>query len=128
MAKMITRIQLEMLPDDALAVRRAMRLLLDYAPEHLEHVLREIREVSFSWSGEPCPVGAVACTGGVHGRRVVLMDRPSQIDPIDLAVLLSHEARHHYTDVWGRHFIIAHTCTDCSNPYERAADPIYVLD
>ncbi len=125
---MIARIKLNLTVEEALVVRRAMRLLDDYARDDYEHILREIEEVTWSQSGLACPPGSLACTGGVHGRRAVLTSLPSQINPVELAVVLSHEARHHYTDPWGRHFLIAHVCSDCGNLHERAWDPIYAHD
>lgn len=126
---MVVRLlRLNLLPGDALAVHRAMDLLQRYATAHHEHVMREIREVTWSPSGVACPSGSLACTGGRHDRTIVMIQQPSKTDLVELAVTLSHEARHHYTDPWGRHFIIEHACVDCSNPYERACDDIYVID
>jgi hypothetical protein len=104
----------------------ALDLLRAWVPANYLHVLREIETVVLApgW----CGPDAIACTGSHHGRRAVLQIDPLAMDLIELAVTLDHEARHHFTDDSGRHYVIEHVCTDCSDPRQRAEDPIYVED
>jgi len=106
-------------------IHRALGLLNEVRPDHYRRVFRELRGIAFIRGG--CD-GGLACTGADYGRTAVLASDPAGTDIIQLAVRLSHEARHHLTDRWGRHFIIEHSCRDCSNPWERALDPIYHED
>jgi hypothetical protein len=106
-------------------VQEALNLLQFVAPGHYAHFFREITRIDYA------PVacdGGVACTAGRYGRAAVLATNPEHENLIELAVLLSHEARHHHTDQSGRHLIIPHTCQDCTDPIERALDSIYQED
>lgn len=104
---------------------RAFRLLQKYAPEEWLHLAHEIDLIAVG----NCGPGTLACTGADLGRMILLSVPPADRDLVDLAVTLSHEARHHATDIYtGEHCIIQHTCVDCSDPFERALDPIYARD
>jgi hypothetical protein len=107
-------------------LNQAMELLAEIAPNHFDRVFGELRTIEYDPRG--CGYGELACTGGRLGRRAVLTLTPARADIVELAVTLSHEARHHYTDRFGRHYLVRHSCRDCSNPWERALDPIYQED
>jgi len=106
-------------------VREALDILRAVAPVHHAHFFQEIREVVYD--PYACD-GGVACTAGRYGRKAVLARDPETEDVGELAISLSHEARHHSTDAYGQHWIIPHTCADCSDPGERALDAIYQED
>lgn len=106
-------------------VREAVNLLRAVAPAHYAHLFREIDKITYAPGA--CD-GGVACTAGRYGRTAVLARDPESDDVVELAISLSHEARHHRTDAYGQHWIIPHTCTDCRDPEERALDPIYIED
>ena len=108
-------------------IEQALALLQWAAPEHYGHILREIQGVKYL-GGDGCGVNAIACTSGPHGRWIVLTSPPEWSPLVEVAVTLSHEARHHFTDPWGQHQNIPHRCTDCSSPNQRAIDPIYQAD
>lgn len=97
-------------------------VLQQAAPAHYCHIRRE--RLSFHYNPRVCP-SSLACTGQA-GRRVFFTVDPLDLDLADLGALIAHEGLHHYTDRFGRHFIVPHTCRNCRNPFERRHDPIYV--
>lgn len=110
-------------------IQTALQLLAAVAPDDRDHFFRVITAVRYN--RDACTPGAAACTGGRHGRTVVLRLDPAKTDLVELAVLLSHEARHHQIDFYsGVVRLRRHTCTDglCRNPRELARDPIYRHD
>lgn len=109
-------------------VREALALLQAAVPEEALHLRREIREIRISAAPGLCSNGAIACTGGALNRSVELTPDSLSLDPVELAVILSHEGRHHRTDGLGRHTLIQHSCSNCSSPFERMLDPIYAVD
>jgi hypothetical protein len=66
--------------------------------------------------------------GSGTGLAIVLAADPADMDVIELAVTLAHEARHHHVDAYGRRWTIDHRCADCSDLWQRALDPIYQAD
>ena len=114
---------MNMYPEEVTAVARALELLQWAAPDEYFHLMREIRSIGVRENA--CGIGAIACTAGDLGRHIRLAVPPCEMDTIELAVTLSHEARHHLTDQTGHH-IIDHTCADCTDPWERARDAIYI--
>ena len=112
-----------MYPVEVAAVERALELLRWAVPDEYFHLMREIRSIGVEENA--CGTGAIACTAGDLDRHVTLAVPPCEMDVVELAVTLSHEARHHLTDQTGHH-IIDHTCIDCTDPWERERDAIYI--
>lgn len=108
-------------------VEQALELLRWAAPDHHGHILRHIQGVRYLW-GQGCGENAIACTAGPHGRWIVLTSPPEITPLVELAVTLSHEARHHAQDQFGRFVVVEHRCVNCSSPSEQARDPIYQVD
>lgn len=112
-------------PPEVKRVRTAFALLERAMPREAEHAAN----VFFDYVRAPevCGPEAIACTAGRLGRRLSFAISPLKRDIVDLAVTISHEARHW---AFGMHdyYVVPHTCRDCSNPTERARDPIYRRD
>lgn len=108
-------------------IEQALEVLRWHAPGHHTHFFQVIEGVKYL-GGDGCGSNAIACTAGPHGRWVVLTSPPENATLIDLAVTLSHEARHFAFDGYGGLTVVAHTCRNCSHPAERAHDAIYQED
>lgn len=108
-------------------IEQALEVLRWHAPGHHTHFLQVIEGVKYL-DGGGCGSNAIACTAGPHGRWIVLTSPPETAALIELAVTLSHEARHFAFDRYGRLTAVAHTCRNCSHPGERARDAIYQED
>lgn len=104
-------------------INLAEKFLANAAPAHYRKYRAEIDVIRYQPGG--CGDG-VACTGGRLGRTAVLAVDPMRTSIIEIALSLWHEAAHHQTDWYGRHYTLQHTCSDCSDPAERKRDPIYV--
>jgi hypothetical protein len=113
-------------PAGVFQVGQALDLLWWAAPDHHFHIHSEIAVISYG--PDACGQNAIACTNGPYGRQIVLTTPPEQTAVVELAIILSHEARHHFTDRYGHHHSVPHRCVDCGAPAERAMDPIYVDD
>lgn len=107
-------------------INAALALLARHAADEHEHFFRMITTVA--WVPGVCGPGALACTAGRFERAVMLDRNPMGMSLLDLAVLLSHEARHHFIDIWGQILVRDHTCENCASPWERAHDSIYRED
>lgn len=108
-------------------IERALEVLRCHAPAHHAHVLGVIEGVKYL-GGDGCGTNAIACTAGPHGRWIVLTSPPESSALVELAITLSHEARHYAFDIYGRLVEVAHTCRDCWAHHERSRDPIYQED
>lgn len=101
----------------------ALDLLRSASPNDFAHACSALTIVL---PGE-CGAGALACTAGSLGRAAHLaMDlRTATLE--DIAVTISHEARHHQLTDWGWQ-VVPHTCTDCTDLGQRVNDAIYAYD
>jgi hypothetical protein len=108
----------------------ALRLLERHAPDHLRHLLVHISSIEHAPTGCSLDRRTIACTGGPFYRTIVLQHDPIGCNTIDLAVTLSHEARHWDIDAMGYQFLVPHQCSEggCYDAAERALDPIYACD
>ena len=108
-------------------VESALSLLRQQAPQHHNHILQVVQGVTYL-GPDGCGENAIACTAGRYGRWVVLTSHPDSTSLVELAVTLSHEARHHYLDERGWYRVREHQCGDCSSQWEQLQDPIYQED
>lgn len=108
-------------------VEQALDLLRLHATGYYSHLHRVIEGVKYLGGGG-CGENAIACTAGPHERWIVLTSPPEATDPLELAVTLSHEARHWAIDHRGNLYTVEHTCRDCSLIDQRARDAIYQED
>jgi hypothetical protein len=111
---------------DVPILEEALRLLGSYVRQDYVSVMVKLEGVAYG--AQTCGPNALACVGGNRGRVATLAHRPSKIGTIETAVLLRHEAHHIVLLDDGGYGIFPHTCFDCSNPFERAYDPIYTQD
>ncbi len=102
----------------------ALDLLRDAAPEHFAHFVEHIDEIRLRRGG--CE-GALACTGASHGA-VAVLDELNFDDVVEVAVILSHESRHHFTDEFGIRYIAPHAVDVGMAPWYAQFDPIYIED
>jgi hypothetical protein len=120
----------------AIAVRDVEQLELDEALEafellaerdplirfHFENVFRNLVEIRVG----PCPPGATACTGGPLSWRVATLSHEQMgAGTREIILSIAHEAMHYFLGPDGRFRLVQHTCSDCTNPRQRAADAIY---
>lgn len=115
---------------DVTAVWVALDQLRRYRPWDFEAIARKILAVRYAPHLCEYP-GALACAGTAAGPRVIVLSvRPSHQSVVELAVVLRHEAQHVVELPDGRIGIQRHVCSDpgCSDPVERASDPIYADD
>ncbi len=106
----------------------ALNLLGRLAVGHLRHLAAEVSEIEYAPYGGPCPTDAVACAGSHYGRRVFLVNDPLAMTLVELAVVLSHEARHLLTLPTGQLVTVPHHCDPCMSAEEQEIDPIYQED
>jgi len=104
----------------------ALALLQHSLPDEHDHALRALDVITHR--AFECGPGAIACTAGPVGSACVFRQHPLSMPLVEVALTISHEARHHGFDHYGRRFTIQHVCRDCSDPRERARDPIYRRD
>ncbi|HEY8079389.1 MAG TPA: hypothetical protein VIF62_34900 [Labilithrix sp.] len=113
---------------DLAMLRTAIALLFHFARDEHDRVFTNLAGIVHC--AEVCPSHAAACTGPHLDRWAAVTSAPSEMNAIDLAILLRHEAEHIRLLPNGSHEYLPHTCRDgaCSDPWERFLDPIYRRD
>jgi hypothetical protein len=112
-------------PDGARLVAYAVRLLEQTLPDEYEHLFREIDFITVS---TVCGRGTNGCTNVAGNERTIYLSRPPEtMNVIELAILIAHEAKHHLT-INGIDYVQPHDCRDCSDPFERANDWLYIWE
>lgn len=104
----------------------ALNLLREADAGAYQHVVTALVAVEPGY----CGPGALACTAGSLGRVARLSFDLARASLEDIAVAISHEARHHRFTLFGWE-VVAHTCGDCTNLQRqggRGRDPIYLED
>ena len=112
-------------PAGEAAVRYAISLLYNTLPDTYVHLFREIRYITVS---PICGTGTLGCTNVRGAERTIFLSYvPEWMTPVNLAILIGHEGHHHFT-INGQDYVQPHTCTDCSDPFQRATDWLYVWE
>lgn len=114
---------LDMSPQDMRALDLALELMRRHTPAVYAGVMQRFQAIVFK--PHRCGDPAIAC---VHANMLSAMFfrwHPADMDPIELAATLFHEAAHLRMQADGAFVLLPHTCGDCTDPMERAWDPIY---
>lgn len=121
---------LGMTPPEVSRVCFALDALDRHLPEELVHIRRALQFIMVSprpWSFDPSIRAHTAMT--VWGRGMMLVHRPSALSIEEIAVSVSHEARHIVIHPNGTHSYREHAFGPREPTLEeRRADPIYARD
>jgi hypothetical protein len=118
----------EMNDADLQHLRLGLAILFRGLPEWARWVLHVFTAAVYDPSGCDHPQ-AQGCTWTRYGvRTIVFKVRPSAMSPTQVAEFLRHESEHLFIRADGTFVMNAHTCRDCTDPAQRAADPIYQND
>jgi hypothetical protein len=112
--------------EDVRVVNEVLRLMNQYQPAWCDHVLRAASAIRFDAAA--CGHGALACTGGDHGRVIVLARRPSVMGVEETYVSIRHEGDHIRLSNDGSYRIEKHVCGPCDTQELQRRDPIYQRD
>lgn len=106
----------------------ARRFMERHEPEQHAHLARVAHRIIV----DPalCGAGAWGCVRSDHPWTIILGRPPESMPCIELLLTLAHEGFHIRPGPQGQFWIFPHRCSDsaCSNPYERAVDPVYGIE